>query len=267
MSPDNNNNPPTFLNRDQLAFQEGVVFELAVTSQANFAADITIRGFTKEGPFTLRATTLNTGAKQTDVFRIPDIPIMISVIDDGDNFNQGDAYVTLNLRINGDLMFGLCAGLVSSTRAISWPTPTIENPIPNRGGMRQITGTNPAAGSEISETVPTGRQWLVHGVKFALVTAATAGSRRPHLVFNLTSTFEFNCFASIDQIISENKQYSCGEYGVVPDETDDNDIIIPIPTNIWLPAGGTIKTQTTNLAAGDDYSAPTLFVEEFFYRP
>src|SRR5207244_3905006 len=47
--------------------------------------------------------------------------------------------------------------------------------------LRSFLGTDQAAGSEISEVVPTGKFWRILAVRAQLVTSGTAGNRFPRL--------------------------------------------------------------------------------------
>lgn len=47
-----------------------------------------------------------------------------------------------------------------------------------------IVGANPAAGAEVSETVPAGETWCLLGVRVTLVTSATVATRQPILTLD-----------------------------------------------------------------------------------
>lgn len=266
MDPKDNLSTP-FPTRKMLSFEHGLVFSIQIRTQASVADVLTIRGMTREGVFTFRHTTVADGAVQTATFRIPDIPIMVSVVDEGGIFNQGDVFATLTLTAENGRLFELCSGLVYTEKSISYPATNSIDPMPGRGRIKVITGTDRAAGNEIVESVPAGRIWRPMGINFTLVAAAAAASRRVHIRFNDGGSWDLDCFSSIDQIISETKSYSGMPIGAVPDETDADKIIIPIPDNLYLPEAFRIMTRTSNLNAGDNFGAPTMLVEEFLAVP
>lgn len=248
-----------------LAFESGATFALRIQSQSSDNNTLTIRGMTKEGPFVLSHTTNANRSTQTETFNLPDIPIWVTVSDDLFNFVQGDCFINLSLVVNGDILYQLANGLVYYHNNISWPTNNIIENRQKPGRIRTVNGTDPAAGSEISQTVPNGAMWKLKGVRIPFVTAATAGSRRVHLVINDSVNDIIDIFGNVDQIISEAKQYTFTPFLNVPDETDDNDILVSIPNDIILFAPMIIKTITTNLAGGDNFGQPIFYVEDWFY--
>lgn len=247
-----------------LSFEQGTTFALGLSVQASIARTITLRGMTREGPFTFTFATSSAGTVTYQSFRIPDVPIFVTVINESTSDDQGSIYAYLSLEANGDTLYQLCAGLIYGQKGISYPASPGADLRPSGGRLTYITGSNPAAGAEILETVPAGRLWKIIAMRFQLVAAAAAASRRVHVVFTDGSSDLLDCFSSVDQIISETKNYSVGGFGAVPDETDDNDILIAMPPNIMLPQGAEIKTITTNLNAGDNFGVPIFLVEEFF---
>src|SRR5574341_797068 len=64
----------------------------------------------------------------------------------------------------------LLADYVEQMKPATWPHSTPHSSLEGRGMLRSITGTNPAAGAEISETVPTNARWKLLEVTFSLVT-------------------------------------------------------------------------------------------------
>lgn len=262
MNPDGLGLP--FLTRDMLAWKGNATFSLRIATQCIVATPIAIRGFTKEGPFTLQHTTAAGGGVTTQEFRIPDIPIMVVVDDFENGFNQGDLRAVLSLVVNGDLCYELCSGLVYSGKGISWPTNYSTDARPN-GARHQVKSiTAPAAGAEFTTTVDSQEVWQIIGLSFRFVAAAAAASRRVHVIFEEGSNDIVHCFSSVDQIISENKFYTCAPYGAVPDETDGENILIPIPPGHIIGGGGKVKSKTTAINAGDQFSSINLIIDRWF---
>jgi len=263
MPPENFSSLP-FLTRKMLSFEHAARIQLRIITQSAVAANVTVRGITREGSFTFNLITDGSAGRETFNFNIPDIPIMLSVVDSTNSFEQGQLFGVVLLLLNGDPISTLTSGLIYSQKSISWPNNVAPDLSPQTGYFRVFTGTDRAAGNEISEEVPANLSWKILGIRFQLVTAATAGSRRVHVVCSVASAPVFEAFCEIDQIISETKNYTCGTYGALPDSTDDNDILIPISSRIILPETATITTETTNFAAGDNFGAPKIYVEQFF---
>ena len=158
----------------------------------------------------------------------------------------------------------LCSGVVDIRKSISYPVSPQKEMRPDGGQILDFTGTNPAAGSEIDDSVPTGRVWRILAISFSLTTDANAANRRVHVILLGPSGVEIDTFSDVDQIASTTRKYSVAAFGAIPDTLDDNDILIPLPADIFLPAGSAVQTLTTNRQAGDDFGTPSILVEQFF---
>jgi hypothetical protein len=257
---------PTFLTREQLALPLGTAFSLRITTQSNNAVPLTIRGMTKEGVFTLVHNTTSDGTDTSTDFRLPDLPIFISVYDDDFSFTQSSCHVSVDLLANEDRLYCLFSGNVYAQKGLSWPQTTTQDLIPNRGTFMVFTSDNPAAGAEISISVPNKRIWRIIGLRFQLVNAAVAASRRVHVVMTHGEGCALDFFSDVDQITGETRNYTCAAVAGNPDRIDDNDIIIPIAPDIWLPEGSTITTETTALNAGDNFGTCAVMLEQFFMQ-
>lgn len=122
-----------------------------------------------------------------------------------------------------------------------------------------VTGTGPAAGAEISETVPDGEVWELQSVQLSLVTDATAVNRNVELTLDDGSTVFFRVEAGINQSSSATTKYSFADFGFASGSAVHDTVAISLPTFV-LPAGSRIKTVTASLQAGDDWGAPVLYV-------
>jgi len=250
-----------FVTRKMLAFEGSATFSLIIKSTANGTGNVLIQGFTKEGPFTLTHAPTTDSVIKTESFALPDIPIMLTLVNSNTSARQGDMYVSVSLAINGDIVQELASGYIYNKKSVSWPYQN-DKDLRLAGGQISLPSAGAtAAGAEALITVPAGQMWRVIGGRATLVTDATAANRRPHFVFGGI----FDCFASVDQTASLTRTYSLGKYGGLLDDVDDNDILVPIPHDIWLPAGNTFVTLTTNLQAGDDWGTVFLDVEMYFH--
>lgn len=156
----------------------------------------------------------------------------------------------------------LLQGMVTATQRLAWPGSSIASTIGSPGALRFIAGTDPAAGAEVSETVPTGARWKVKGVAVSLATDATATNRVPSLVFdNGTAVVAVSPIpAAITASLTVRCHWNHNSQlvgGII------NSLYFQgMPMHIQLPAGSRIRTVTTNLQPGDNYAAPLLLVEE-----
>lgn len=133
--------------------------------------------------------------------------------------------------------------------------------------LKIITGTNPAANVEISETVPAGKLWQVLGVAYTLVTEATAGARLSVLVIDDGTTVMHKLNPFITHAASLTAHYSFysggGDAEGAATAAGGSAISVPLPNPLFLPAAGRIRTETAVKQALDDYSAPLLTVIEY----
>lgn len=160
----------------------------------------------------------------------------------------------------------LCQGYVARDTAVAWPNSPMSNSVDGRGLVRYITGTDPAAGAEISEEVPTFALWRVMGVSAQLVTDATVANRRPRLVLDDAGTrLLTESPATAAQAASLTRDYFWQQN--MPHETNltTTAIIAGVPTFAFLRPGDRIRTITENLQTGDNWGAPTLWIEEWIY--
>lgn len=255
-----------FLTADMLRFKGAVSFELQITSQATDTGTLTIRGMTRDGVFTFRHTVVNTGAPTVENYAIPDIPTLITVQDIDGNFQQGQCFATLNLVANGDVIFQLISGNIWIGNGQSYPNAQLKENRPGGGELKVLTSTDPAAGTEPSIIIGTYETWRLQSVNFTLVTDANVANRRVHLVLRASGGDEMNFFSSYDHPASTTRKYTCAPVGAGLDDQDDNDVIIPIPANLWFSSSSYIKTETTNKQVGDNWGVMQANVEAYFER-
>lgn len=254
-----------FITRKDLSFESGTLFDIEVVHYATNTGTVQLIGITKEGPFVFSFANGGTGARASSIFRIADIPIFLTLHGNVAAMNRGEFYGTVYLRMNGTRILRLCGGYVWRDHGISYPQTENVDENAGKGFVVVVSGSNPAAGSEILQTVPTGRLWRVRGIKFTLVAAAAAASRRVHLQFYVGGAIDyFETFAATDQIISETKEYHCLPLGSAAANTAGNSIYIPLPPDLILGEGDQIATLTDNLNASDNFGAPQFWIEQLF---
>ena len=161
----------------------------------------------------------------------------------------------------------LLQGYVTSTQGLGWPGSPIQSSIEGGGYIRQVTGTMPAAGANISETVPAGCRWELQVLNVLLTTSAAAGNRTPFLfidtpanVIAVSGQSGFVPASSTYYVqFATNEQCQALTAGGV--------LEAPIPSPFALTAGQRFRTVTVNLAAGDQYVAPYYVVREWLEVP
>lgn len=155
----------------------------------------------------------------------------------------------------------VCFGYLTDASGITFPATVNSKGGEGVGAFRVITGTDPAAGAEVSETVPTAALWRLHALRVSLVTDATVASRYPFLVYDDGTTEFHRSGAGALQAASLTtiQNWAIGEARALLSTQAGN---APIPSGVWLAGGSRIRTVTANLQAGDNYGAPVYIVEE-----
>jgi hypothetical protein len=134
------------------------------------------------------------------------------------------------------------------------------------GSLVTYTGSNPAAGAEWSETVPTGCVWRIMAIRAPLVTSADVANRRVCVTFEDVASGNV-VFKPVDESVQAASLTH--NYNIAPQQghaVADVEHYLPLPVSgTWLvPAGFVISSATINLQAADNWGAPTFYVEEFF---
>lgn len=160
------------------------------------------------------------------------------------------------------LLQELAAGYLTDTQRLTWPGGRVTGSLDGAGALRSVTGTNPAAGSEPSETVPTNARWRVLVWSAVFVTDGLGSPARPALFFDDGTTVYFSVDAASTQGLSSSFRY----VGVPGGTTVDSSVttkILGLPVLPVLLAGHRIRTVTADIDAGDDWGAPQMLVEEW----
>lgn len=133
-----------------------------------------------------------------------------------------------------------------------------------KGGVfKVVTGTDPAAGAEISQTVTAGKAWELQAMTFQFVTDATAANRRVTVIFDDGTSIFSQVPSEAPQAASVTARYhiapGLARYGTT---LENKGYPLAIP-RLVLSGGFRIRTDTTNLQVGDNYGAPVLYVVEY----
>lgn len=253
------------ITRNLLKYGRSGRFQIRITSLTSDAETLSIRGFTREGSFTFRHTTVNDGQRHQDTFQINDIPIMLTVEDNSQSVSMGSTYVIVELLLEGTTVGVLLSGLVHRVTALGWPTTTNEQPMPGRGEIVVVTGSNPAVNVEASVASASLQLWRVFAIRVRLVTDANAANRRVHFTATSAGIVVAEAFSTVDQPASTTIDYMVGRFGSTPDETDNGVILVNWPDDVWISEStDSIATATLNRQATDDFGAMSIYVEKFF---
>lgn len=153
-------------------------------------------------------------------------------------------------------------GYVTDTSRLAFPGSPLRSSIDGPGALRSITGTDPAAATEISETVPTNARWRLLAFDVALVTDATVANREVVLTIDDGATVLIEVPSAVAHAASLTRRYSFAR-GVQRATPAASTVISAPAPDVALQGGYRVRTVTTGLQAGDNYGAPQLLVEEW----
>ncbi len=156
----------------------------------------------------------------------------------------------------------LGADYVSGTLALEWPFGRTIGAIEGPGVLRSIAGTAPAAGADVTQTVPTNARWKVRAVEATLVTSAVAGNRNPRL--QVTDGVNVLYTLDVSEVVAAGTTFPLVwimGYPISPSPSPAGSR--PFPTDSPVFGGWVIRTNTTGILGGDQWSAVRFFVEEW----
>jgi len=163
---------------------------------------------------------------------------------------------------NGQPLGTLLQGYVTTNARLAWPGSPIGASTAGAGRLRSITGTDPAANVQISETVPAGARWRVVLMEMLLTTDANAANRSISLVID----DGVNPLAQVSdnsvQAASLTHTYVAGAWGQIAAFGGSLHALV-IPDMLTLPAGSRLRTTVGSFQVGDNWAAPQMLVEEF----
>jgi hypothetical protein len=166
----------------------------------------------------------------------------------------------------GNELHTLLAGYVTNSYHPNWPGTALRDLRDGQGALRVILGTQPAAGAEIAETVPTNARWRLYSLTVNLVDGGGAAARFPTLAFDDGATI----YSQVGPDTQANGAGATHKYSWVAGGGSTyflggsiNLHTIGIEPDIRLRAGHRIRTLTDSLQAGDQWGVPQYLVEEW----
>jgi hypothetical protein len=141
----------------------------------------------------------------------------------------------------------------------------IDRPLPSTLAVTKVvTGANPAAGAEISVSVPAGKSWHLLAVKFTLVTSRRSRTGGPR---SRSTTARPSTGAGASgrpgRVAHAQLPVPALAHREVDRSTTFNEMYEPLDEDMLLGPGSRIKTVTSAIQAADDYGAPVLYVVEY----
>lgn len=180
---------------------------------------------------------------------------------------RGQTYIKLEAIRGANLtplvLAPLLQGYVTANQNLGYPGSPLQGSFEGDGFTRFVSGTQPAAGNEWSETVPTGARWELLNLAVDLTTNGTPADRLAVLGCRNAGQLFFR--SPQTRVIPAGRtirNYWTTAAAVNPSVKDDVPVAQLAP-GLQLHAGHTFDSGTSNLQAGDAYGAPFYQVREW----
>mgnify|MGYP001571786480 CR=1 FL=1 len=166
---------------------------------------------------------------------------------------------------DGDVVDVLVKDYVAEREPIGFPGSGTTSALEGRGAIRSVAGADPAAGAEWSITVPVDARWRLISVTATLVTDATVAGRLPLIIVDDGANNLLVVAAQATLPASSTGIYSMGAgqglAGAIATVQ-----ALPAPEDLYLSAGFRVRSSTSLIQAGDNWTAPRALVEEWLPR-
>jgi hypothetical protein len=189
-----------------------------------------------------------------------------ALLSSGVNVRRGQVFANLTLDWGGPgvavTVSEVMQGYVSTFSVPIYPNGRQDFPLDPPGILRSITGTQPAAGANILEVVPTGARWRLRSIHVRLVTANAGGTRTVQLGIDDTiSTFlqlQPNQTQALNTTV-DNFATAGSFLGVAA----AGSTYWSLPPDVVLFQGWAFRTSVLGINAADQFAAPIYEVEEW----
>ncbi len=253
-----------FLTREMLAFGNKTKFELAVRSNQTTQRTIEVRGFTRSGRVNIKHIGTSTTLLTETIHQVGDIPIMLAVAPTALANSHGDLFVSVSLRIDGDISIPLVSGYVTQAKGLSWPGTDLQSLIPGHGLIVGTQVTAPAAGAEFTHTITANRVLHIFSLTFRFVTDANAANRTIGIIITHDGTSLIKFAAVASQTASLTRDYTFSQISGLSPTLFSTAIFSPLPAELWVIGEDTIETETTNIQVGDQFSLISINGDQYF---
>lgn len=155
----------------------------------------------------------------------------------------------------------ILSSYVSDEFKPNWPPGVQEHSLSGHGRLRVLSISNPSAGADISQAVPSGARWLPLALQATLTTDANVATRIPFLLITDGSADLALAAHGYSSAASNAVQFSfsAGSHSHTGTPLQTWSLIHPF----HLYTGWTIGTETQSIQVGDQWSAIRLTVEEW----
>jgi hypothetical protein len=156
----------------------------------------------------------------------------------------------------------LFQGYIDNNYNPTWPSYRAEHASEGKGNIRTIIGTDPAAGVNLSETVPTNARWRLLSLNLTMTTDATVANRNMRIFYDDGVTTFFATESLTLQTASQSRRYVIAAFGNGQAVTIDT-IHLAAPPDIELLAGYRVRSSVANFQVEDNINEFAMLVEEW----
>jgi hypothetical protein len=161
----------------------------------------------------------------------------------------------------------ILGGYVTSTQALGFPGSPIASSIEGGGYIRTIAGTQPAAGTDFQESVPTGARWELLRLFNYLVASAVAGTRVPYFELISSAAVSAAIGPAANTTAAQTINYTWAPNLPVVADVANGFSVQPTPGHPILLAGDSFRSATFGMLAGDQWNVPRYVVREWLEVP
>lgn len=159
----------------------------------------------------------------------------------------------------------LMADYVTTAMAPGFPNGRVLAPEEGPGWIQNVTLTSPAAGHDFSIAVPTNARWRLQGADATYASSAVAANRTVALQAFGSVNRQFATWSAYTQVASQTVEYIFANGVANMASPLFSQITVAIPLGVLLSGsnGDQLKSLTSGLSAGDQWSAISFTVEEW----
>ena len=177
---------------------------------------------------------------------------------------RGDTYVLVTIydtKENKGIQT-LCQEYITPATLAMFPFGKTGYQVEGTGKLTSITGTDPAAGAEISEITPTNARWKIRALSASFVADANVANRTIEIVID-DGTNEILRLQDRTVITAgQTRTMQLQTFSALPADTTTTHYFV-LPGDFVMLQGYRIRTETTNIQVGDNFGAPTMIIEEW----
>lgn len=160
----------------------------------------------------------------------------------------------------------LFADYVTTLATSAYPNGRVLSPTEGPGWLNVVTVANPGAGLEFQVNVPANARWRVQCLNYNFLTSGVAGNRIPSLTVQSSAGTEFQSGLLAVVVATTNVQINAAALTPYVNAFPGQ-VMLEIPTSLFLGNNALqsmfLKTLTSGILAGDNYTAITVLVEEW----